>query len=47
VIRALAVLAVAVSAVALFVGLILTAFVLSLGLRAKSGPDSHKNTTDV
>ena len=46
-IHALAVLAATVSAVALLVGLMLTAFVLSLGLRAKSGPDSRKHTTDV
>jgi hypothetical protein len=47
VIHALAVISAIVSAVALLVGLFLTAFVLSLAVRTNATPDSRKHTTDV
>jgi hypothetical protein len=46
VIQALAVVATAVSAIALLLMLFLTAFVVSLAFRAKASPDSRKRTTD-
>jgi hypothetical protein len=46
VIEALAVVAAAVSAIALLLMLFLTAFVVSLAFRAKAAPDSRKRTTD-
>jgi len=46
VIQALAVVAAAVTAIALLLMLFLTAFVLSLAFRAKASPDSRKRTTE-
>ena len=46
-IQALAVIAAIVSAVALLVGLFLTAFVLSLAVRASAAPDSRKRGHDI
>jgi heme/copper-type cytochrome/quinol oxidase subunit 2 len=46
VVRALAVIAATVSAVALLVMLFLTLFVVSLGFRANATPDSRKRTRD-
>jgi hypothetical protein len=47
VLHALAVLAAAVSTVAMVIVLLLTVFVTSLGFRARRMPDPRKHTTDA